>query len=211
MEGETGWSILGRGLISLFLVFGIAKPVRAGTFIFADEVNGLNVITHPTGYTGTGSEVIVTVGINPASPFANQMEISVRNIISTFNHLTPTTGNLLFGGDNNIPAGQIDFESTALHEVGHCLGMGHPNLSTESGLVGPDQNYTKSTRGINNNFDLNAGADGVRGSGDHLRDDDENLHWFRRAAIQYIGGIADDAICAQSGFSVGFKFCVGQF
>jgi hypothetical protein len=140
----------------LLLISGTARPVHAGTFIFADEVNGVNVITHPTGYTGAGGDVIVTVGINPASPYANEMEISVRNIIDTFNRLMPTTGNLRFGGDNNIPSGQVDFESTALHQVGHCLGLGHPNLSTESGLIGADQNYTKSTRGINNNFELPA-------------------------------------------------------
>jgi len=180
--GSKGWlAVLARGLISLFLVFGTVRPVRAGAFIFADEVNGANVITHPTGYTGAGGDVIVTVGINPASAHANEMEISVRNIIDTFNRLTPTTGNLLFGSDNNIPPGQVDFESTALHEVGHCLGLGHPNLSTESGLMGADQNYTKSTRGINNNFNLNAGGDGLRGSGDDLRGDDQNLHWFRRS------------------------------
>ena len=89
------------------------------------------------------------------------MEISVRNIIDTFNRLTRTTGNIFFGGNNNIPSGQIDFESTALHEVGHCLGLGQPNLSTESGPTGADQNYAKSTRGINSNFDLNAGAAGA--------------------------------------------------
>ncbi len=162
------------------LILGFSGEARAGAFIFAEQ-NGVDIITHPKGYTGVGGNRIVTVGINPASPNAASMEVSVRNIVRTFNRLTPTTGNLLFGANNNIPPGQIDFESVALHEVGHCLGMAHPNLATESNLPDADQNYTKTTVGTDGVYNLNPGVDGVKGSRDDQRGDDVNLHWFRKS------------------------------
>lgn len=162
----------------------LPAPASAGTYIFAGETNGIDVVTHPTGYTGTGGVVSVGVCIDPASSNAAAMEISVQNIVETFNQLQPTTPNLIFGGSNNIPATDVDFESVALHEVGHCIGLGHVNLATESGLSGADQNYTKSTDGppphvVAHEFDINDGADNVRGSSDDLRGDDVNLHYFR--------------------------------
>jgi hypothetical protein len=178
-ERKPGSSIL-TPLAGALLILA-AGSVQAGAYMFADETNGLDIVTHPTGYTGAGAnqEVIVKVCINPDSPYASDMEIPVRNVVATFNAMQATTGNLLFDVDNNIPAGEVDFESTALHEMGHCLGLAHPNAASESGLGGSDTNYTKATRGANGAFDLDAGADGVIGSGDDVRGDDDNLHWFR--------------------------------
>ena len=139
----------------------------------------MNIITHPLGYTGTGGALSITVGIDPTSANAASMAISVQNIVNTFNALVATTGNLVSGVSNNIPAGQIDFESVALHELGHSLGLAHVNAASESGLGGSDQNYTKATDGANNAFDLGSGADGFKGSSDDARGDDVNLHWFR--------------------------------
>src|SRR5207244_2927754 len=92
------------------------------------------------------------------------------------NGLTPTSPNLVFG---SIPAGDFDWESAALHEMGHCIGLNHPNLATESGLTDPDRNYTKTTKGANAAYDLKDGADNVIGSSDDVRGDDVNVHWFR--------------------------------
>jgi hypothetical protein len=158
-----------------------ARPAGAGSFIFAGESNGVNVVTHPAGYTGTGGTVNVTVCVDPTSANAAAMEQSVRNVVTTWNALVPKSPNLLFAANNDIGSSQIDFESTALHEVGHCLGLGHPNLSTESGLTGNDQNYTKSTDGADNAYDVDDGADNVIGSSDDARGDDVNLHWFRKS------------------------------
>ena len=157
----------------------LTRRAYSGAYIFAGEANGVNIITHPLGYTGTGGALSITVGIDPTSANAASMAISVQNIVNTFNALVATTGNLVSGVSNNIPAGQIDFESVALHELGHCLGLAHVNAASESGLGGSDQNYTKATDGANNAFDLGSGADGFKGSSDDARGDDVNLHWFR--------------------------------
>ncbi len=154
---------------------------HAGSYIFAGEANGVDLITHPIGYTGTGGVVSISVGIDPSSPNAADMVISVQNIIAVFNGLQVTTDNLSLGGDNNIPSGFVDFESVALHEFGHAVGLAHCNLASESGLSGANQNFTKATDGANNSWNLDAGTDGVNGSSDDIRGDDVNLHWFKIA------------------------------
>ena len=161
-------------------VAGLPRPAGAGSFIFAGEANGVGVVTHPAGYTGSGGTINVTVCIDPTSANAASMVQPVQNVVSTWNALAPVNPNLFLGASNNIGASQIDFESTALHEVGHCIGLGHPNLSTESGLTGNDQNYTKSSDGADNTYGLDDGADNVIGSSDDGRGDDANLHWFRK-------------------------------
>ena len=124
--------------------------------------------------------MIVTVGIAPSSTYAAEMVVPIQNVVDTWNNLIPTTENVVREG-SNVPAHQFDFESVALHELGHCLGLGHPNLASESGLTGADRNYTSSTKGADGQFNLASGADGVIGSGDDLRGDDVNLHWFQKS------------------------------
>jgi len=163
-------------LLSLF-----SSTLAAGAYIFADEINGVDLVTHPNTYTGTEDVVTVRVCIDPSSPNATDMEYSIQNNIDVYNQLSPSLGNVKLNNNNNIPSGSIDFESVALHEIGHCLGMAHINAATESGLSGNQQNYTKATDGVNNVFNLNAGSDGVIGSSDDIRGDDQNLVWFRRS------------------------------
>ncbi len=168
-----------HGVLLALIMLMLVVPVTAGVFEFAGETHGVDVITHPAGYDGTGRKLIVTVGISPSSPHANEMEIPLQNAINTWNQLVPTIGNVMTSG-NNVPNDQFDFESVALHELGHCMGLSHPNLASESGLSGDDKDYTASTKGANNAFDLNRGADGIIGSSDDIRGDDVNLHWFSR-------------------------------
>ncbi|MCP5245381.1 MAG: hypothetical protein H6937_05280 [Burkholderiales bacterium] len=153
--------------------------VEAGVFEFVNDISEVDVITHPIGYVGRGGELNVTVGISPLSPHAEEMEIPVRNAVNTWNQRVPTTGNIQVN-DVLVPRHMFDFESVALHELGHCIGLAHPNLATESGVGGSDTNYTSAIRGENNRFDLNPGADGVIGSADDQRGDDINLHWFNK-------------------------------
>jgi len=167
-------------LFALVLGLGSASTAAAGAFIFAGENNGVDVVTHPPGYTGGGGVLPVTVCIDPNSANAAAMETPVQNIVDTWNALAPTSPNLFSGGANDIPSGQIDFESVALHELGHCVGLAHVNLATESRLTGADRNYTKSTAGAGG-YDVAVGPDGIRGSSDDPRGDDVNLHWYRVA------------------------------
>lgn len=150
----------------------------AGAYVFAGEGNGVDVVAHPTGYLGLGGNVEVEVCIVPGTPNAASMEVSMQNIVDRFNLLVPTLGNLKFGNDSDAGNAEIDFESVALHEVGHCIGLAHPNLATESGVASADRNYTKTTDGADNTFDLDEGSDNVKGSADDGRGDDVNLHWF---------------------------------
>jgi hypothetical protein len=165
----------------LLPTLSLPREGRAGAYIFASE-SAPEVITHPTGYNGSGGVLTVSVCIDPASQYAAEMAPSVQNIVATFNEGLPTLGNIALGGNNNIPSNFIDFESVALHEVGHCLGMAHPNLATESGLPSNQRDFTKSADGPNNVFNLDDGPDNVLGSSDDLRGDDVNLHWFHRAS-----------------------------
>jgi uncharacterized protein (DUF1330 family) len=169
-------------LIPGLLALGLSSSCFAGAYIFAGEANGVDAVTHPSGYSGTGGVLTVGICISPASVNSAQMEISVQNIVNTFNSQTVSTGNLLRGANNNIPANFYDFESVTLHEVGHCIGLAHVNASSESGLTGVDANYTKATNGANNVFNINPGPDGIIGSSDDLRGDDLNLHWFNNFA-----------------------------
>ena len=133
-----------------------------------------NTITHPTGYSGKGGELSVSVGIDSPA-----MVIPALNAINTWNNLKPIPGNVI-KTNHNVPNDQFDFESVLLHELGHCIGLNHPTLSSESLLNGTDRDYTKTMRGANNEFDLHPGLDGVIGSNDDQRGDDINLFWFHR-------------------------------
>ncbi len=155
-----------------------ARSASAFVYAFAGEFNGEDLVVHPEGYTGAGGVLNVSVGIDNTSWSALAMQTPVQNVIDTWNNLTPTTANLQPAA---LAFNQVDFESVLLHEMGHALGLGHSNLASESGLSDANQNYTKSTDGLNNTFDVNPGPDGVIGSHDDLRGDDVNLNYFHKA------------------------------
>jgi hypothetical protein len=170
------------------LLAACAAPAGAGSFVFADGAAPADVITHPRGYDGTGGELVNTVCFNtavlPAGVIAADAEAALLKAIATWNRQRASTNNLgtRFGNNDIADDFRHDFESTVLHELGHCIGLGHPNLSSESGLEEPARNATKSRRGANAVFDPGAGADLLHGSADDLRGDDENLVWFDPAS-----------------------------
>ncbi len=165
-------------LVPCLLLLGNPTETLAGAFVFSGEANGVDAITHPQGYSGAGGVMNVSVCIDPNSPNAANMVNSVRNSIATWNALLATSPNLIFGGNNDVPATAVDFESAVVHEMGHCIGLAHPNAATESNLPANQRDYTKTTDGADNMFNLNAGTDGTIGSADDVRGDDVNLHWF---------------------------------
>ena len=170
-------------VLKLFGITAVFLPVlaTAGSYIFAGENNGFDIITHPSGYTGIGGILDIEVCIDSNAVDAAAMEISVRNIVKEINNMSASTPNLFFGVNNDIPSGFIDFESLALHELGHCTGLGHPNLGFRSGIVeGSNTDFTQSGDGANDTFAFDAGLDTVIGSADDQRDEDQNLHWFEK-------------------------------
>jgi hypothetical protein len=149
----------------------------AGTFI-QSETLGADLVTHPQGYSGSGAALNIDVCIVTGSPNQSAIEVAVRNTVDRYNLLIPTIGNIRLAPDNELAANEVDFESVFLHELGHCIGLEHPNLGDLLMGGGPDANHTRSLPGMDLAYDLDDGADNIIGSGDDLRDDDVNLHWF---------------------------------
>ncbi len=174
---------LGARGASLFLCVPLALvvpvTVQAGAYVFAGEANGVDVVAHPPNYFGAGGEVTVSVCIDPVATNAALLEIPVKNIVSTINAFVPTSPNLLFGANNDIPPGSFDFESLTLHEFGHCLSLAHPNQGQKTGVTGAVTDATQSTFGVDDVYDFDDGIDDVQGSNDDLRNDDVNLHYFQ--------------------------------
>lgn len=170
---------LKRYLCCAFIFCTAISNVQAGAFLYAAEGQE-DIITHPQGYDRNVSGLVnVDVCIVPGSPNAVSMEVPVQNIVNTWNKRFANSPNIFLGASSDLAANQVDFESVALHEMGHCVGLAHSNAATESGLSGVDRDYTRATDGLNNSLDLNAGGDGVVGTADDLRGDDGNLHWYR--------------------------------
>lgn len=175
--------------IAVAVALALLAPgaVHAGAFVFTDPPNQ-TIVAHPTGYTGAGGVAPVTICIDPAQPPIGgtaQTLQSLLNVAAVWSANNGSNNNIVPVG--NVPAGQVDFESVLLHELGHCIGLAHPNLGSEScAIVGPGctgteaiLNATKSTSGANGSFNATAGVDGRFGSADDLRVDDENLHYFQ--------------------------------
>ena len=172
-----------RSLLVAVLMFGAGyceaaaylHPFQSGEPVPENDPSN---ITHPEGYRGDGGELVVNVCIRPTSQDQQDMLVPTENAIRTWNALVPTTNNYQISGSGVVG---FDYESVLLHELGHCVGLDHVNLASESGVGSANQDYSRSGNGANNSFNLNAGTDGVRGSADDIRGDDINLNWFRKS------------------------------
>ncbi len=163
-----------QSFFAFILLLAVASDVSAFTYSFQSS-GGAETVTHPIGYDGTGGNLTITYGIRTGSPNATEMQIPLQNAIYTWNQLQPTLDNFTGGV---LASGTYDFESVLLHEMGHSLGLSHPNIGSGQGLTGSDMDYTKSTKGTNGSYDIDPGTDTVIGSSDDVRGDDINLNWF---------------------------------
>lgn len=144
---------------------------NAGSFIGSSLIP--EGVTFPKGYTGSQSVVTVDVCIVPGSPNAELMEPAIQNSVAVWNNRVSSSANLR---STQLAAGLYDFESLALHEIGHCIGLGHPNLGFGAG--GGNENFTQSMSGADGVLSLQAGVDGIAGTADDNREDDRNTHYF---------------------------------
>lgn len=164
--------------IILVLAGSLASEAMGGTFLFAESNSNADIIVHPTGYDGSGGTLSIEVCIATSSESQSDLEIPVQNAIATWNAFDPSNTNVT-RSDSELASNEFDVESVLLHEMGHCIGLSHPNLGNESGVATADRDYAKTLKGGDDNFNLGIGGDGVRGTRDDQRGDDVNLNWFR--------------------------------
>ncbi len=181
-------------------------PTQAGTFTFASEASPA-IVTHPDNYSGTGGPRTVTLCLDPAFlpidvpgsvPTDEDPNQALRNSAAEFTRNLGVAGNVLPASGAGIPGFRPDFESVALHEIGHCLGLDHTTIGPsevvalgecdQPGMPACNDQAARDKRHFANTFlgpdgDLNLGlgADNERGSRDDVRGDDVNRNWFRAA------------------------------
>ena len=175
-----------HSFLAMLVVGLFPLAANAGLFLFVESQQNPLLITHPTGYTGGNNQHLeISVCIHPNSESKSDLEIPVQNSITVWNQLEPTLGNVI-RPNPEMDVSEFDVESVILHEIGHCIGLAHPNLATESGLSEfKDRSFAKALPEFPtesdpvDRYNLDAGADGVIGTRDDLRGGDENLNWFQ--------------------------------
>ncbi len=163
-------------LTILFALILGPMTAKAGVFLFADSQENPLLITHPAGYTGGDNQHLeISVCINPNSEITSELEIPVQNAITIWNELQPTLGNVI-QPNPELDFNAFDVESVILHEIGHCIGLAHPNLGSESLLPATEvRHFAKALPEFPtqpdpiDRYNLDAGDDNVIGTRDDQR------------------------------------------
>ncbi|MCP4656061.1 MAG: hypothetical protein GY856_11665 [bacterium] len=163
----------GAFLVHLLARLTSPAPVAGGVFVFTSfSSDPPDRVVHVAGYDGSGGTLALGICIAPGSPFVAEMQIPIENAIRVFNGLQPTAGNVVEGDANNVPADALDFETFLVATMARCFGLDDPK---------DNLGYTPAQWGSNDSLDRNPGADLIPGTGDDLRSDDVNVHWYRLA------------------------------
>jgi hypothetical protein len=182
------WSPLGAGAYSKLVDCSIANGFCAqGT-----DGNGALIpvfaIVHPPGYSGQ-TVLTVDVCVAQTAPYPDLTQVT-QSALATWAALVPTIGNCVpacsLPEDPTYDAGIWDAESVVLHELGHALGLGHPNLEFRDPVLGAFVDTSYSAAHSGSPIGVLVGADNLRGSRDDFMDDvgtttADNIHWFRES------------------------------
>jgi hypothetical protein len=171
----------------------IEDPNIPGFFIPAPIYWGVPAVRPGPGQTPVRT---LNVTFNTAAPFAVAApdQPAILNSMTTWDNRGPVVasnnfsfpaGGLPPGTPQRVLGGRaFDLESIIVHEIGHAIGLGHPNLADRvpaadlrrAPVLG---RATASTPGDNGRFEV-AGVDGIIGNFNDNRGDDRSLNLVDR-------------------------------
>jgi hypothetical protein len=171
----------------------VEDPLIAGFFIPAPIYWSVPAVRPGPGLTPVRT---LNVTFNTAAAFAVPVpdQPAILNSVMTWDNRQPVVANNNFsfpagglppGTPMRVLGGQsYDLESILLHEIGHAIGLAHPNLADRVPAVDRRRDptlgrATASTKGDNGRFDI-AGVDGIIGNFNDNRGDDRSLNLVDR-------------------------------